>query len=220
MKLLTIILISISLLNSCSREGCRDSRARNYDHGKNVKTTNELCEYDEVIKATLTKTIIEGDIDSPTVWPKIIGADVDYIVTGQIDISSTLTIEAGVTIQFNENGYLNSPGSYGRLYFNGTASNPINLTSTGISTYWKGINFRAEYQKAFELKYVNISKTSVNFQYSPIKIVLPNANCIINLKNCHLFDCNNSCGVSFSTNTTAFDFTGTTFTGFTQDYCF
>lgn len=64
---------------------------------------------------------------------------VDYIATGRVEIfDGTMTIEAGVIVQFEEGTYLNI-GIDGKLSAVGTSSEPIRMIGEGNTPSWAGI---------------------------------------------------------------------------------
>ena len=92
-------------------------------------------------------TNVSGNITTDTPWTL---AGSPYIVTGDIYVyganSPTLTIEAGVTVKFNQYRmlYIGSGATPGALNAVGTATAPIIFTSsqaTPTSGYWGGIYF-------------------------------------------------------------------------------
>lgn len=106
---------------------------------------------------------VSGLINSNTIWTK---ANSPYIVTGDIDVdtSVTLTIEPGVQVRFDGNYAMYIDG---RISAKGTATDSIYFTynkSNPVKNSWKGINIR---QKSY-------TDTSTfyycHFQYADIAI--------------------------------------------------
>jgi parallel beta-helix repeat protein len=86
----------------------------------------------------INEITVAGTVSLDTVWP------VSYspcIVIGDIIVSATLTLEAGVTIKFNGNYQLDS--LYGKLIADGTPTNKITFTSNTVQTpgAWGCIHF-------------------------------------------------------------------------------
>ncbi len=110
------------------------------------------------------QTDVSGTINTST-WS---ASNSPYIVTGNILVNSgeTLTIEPGVTVQFDSDTYLKVEGA---LYAVGTSSSYITFQSNAASpdkSDWKGIRIRStggstidgsqNYSSGSQLKYVKI----------------------------------------------------------------
>lgn len=86
---------------------------------------------------------ISGSIDSDKVLDDINtdSTQMDYLVTGDLDVNAVLTIKPGVVLHFKEGVamYINDGGA---LIASGDAGNGIVFTSNNVSagTLWKGIN--------------------------------------------------------------------------------
>lgn len=86
--------------------------------------------------AAFADMIVGSDVSEDTTWTK---AGSPYLVQGGIMIgqNATLSIEPGVVVQFNSEGWLDVPG---RLLANGTSDEPVTFTST-TGSKWYGIYF-------------------------------------------------------------------------------
>ncbi len=95
-------------------------------------------------------TLVSGNITGDTTWT---AANSPYVVTGNVCVykdsstAATLTIEAGVTVKFNDNIRLQIGYGYnkGILKVNGTADTPVLFTSaneTPAPGDWGGISFQ------------------------------------------------------------------------------
>ncbi len=83
--------------------------------------------------------IINEDITKPT---RLVNSDkvCDYKLSGNIEVSSDLTIDPGVGIRVEADGSISVTG--GRIIANGTAENPIVMDGlTHTPGYWKGMQF-------------------------------------------------------------------------------
>ena len=76
--------------------------------------------------------------DSRTSTWKALNGSATYRVTGNVDIDGALTIEPGVTMEFDEDVLVSV---YGSLTAEGTASEHITFTTSNLNggLYWKGI---------------------------------------------------------------------------------
>ncbi|MDC1237096.1 S8 family serine peptidase [Polaribacter sp.] len=85
---------------------------------------------------TSTKAIIFSDYISEDLT---LTNDTEWIFTNSMIISNgaTLTIEAGTVVKMSENTKI-IVDPYSKLYSNGTAENPVIITS--YSNFWKGVN--------------------------------------------------------------------------------
>lgn len=89
---------------------------------------------------------------------------VDYIVTCVMDITTNVIIEAGVVIEFEENGGL---GVYdqGTLSMVGTSTDPIILRGKEqLAGYWRGIHMETN-SVSNRLEYVTIQHAGSNYVY-------------------------------------------------------
>lgn len=83
-------------------------------------------------------------IDKDIVKDTTLGADDCYVVEGDRDVTAELTIEPGVTLQFDAGASLNIDDQGGALIANGTAAEPIVFTGTqSVKGFWKGVLIRS-----------------------------------------------------------------------------
>ena len=121
---LTALLGASTLVaTSCNRKGCTDETALNYD--EKAKKDDGSCEYPSTNTELVT---VEGEITSTVNWTN----DKQYLVKGflRVQEGGVLNIEAGTVIF----GDTETKGTIvvqrgGKINANGTAANPIVMTS-------------------------------------------------------------------------------------------
>ena len=108
--------------------------------------------------STVYATDVSGVISSNTTWTK---ANSPFSVTGNVLVNSgvTLTIEAGVTVNFSGAYYLQVEGTLSAI---GTAADSIIFTGSG----WKGIDLKTA---GSTIKYSRINGASSYGTYIKIK---------------------------------------------------
>ena len=185
-KILFIILVTLSVVG-CTKKGCKDRNAINYNHNPSVTSDPTSCEF--LSNNFNTITIQNGDVTQTTTWGKVAGATVDYYINSTIDINAELVIEPGVIIEFGHSGelVLNS----GSLYLMGEENNRIILRNVAESD-WKGISISGQNypNREFHFNYVDIIKASGN-DYFEGSINL-NDYCDIQLNNVSISGSSNS----------------------------
>jgi len=197
MKNLLLFLSVFFIATACTKEGCTDVNAFNYDNGKKITTNNTLCEY-----SVNPKRIRSGAIYSNVVWKKVPGSVIDYHVLGDVRIASggSLTIEPGVTIAFDLGARIELEG--GELLALGTSSEKIKFVNSTPGSSWDGIAVRMDKFSQLNLSYVDIvnaSTTVFSFSKYAIECYYSGINSSIILKNV-LIDASESnldCGVKF-----------------------
>ncbi len=97
---------------------------------------------------------IMGDtIDMDISWP---GIDADYLISGDVGVSATLTLDPGVTLVF-ESGNGMTVWDDGSLAAVGTAANPIVLTGVEQTAgYWAGLRYYQSNSPNNQLAFVTI----------------------------------------------------------------
>ena len=124
------------------------------------------------------QTIVpEGDVDGN--WTK---TNSPYIVDGDINVINTLTIEAGVEIQFKDGVKMNIQG---KLLALGIVNDSIKFTN--YNDKWKGIKF-IDNNSVSEMEYFKLSGVR-NLEYPEGALVIRNSN---NIKVSHGEVFNNS----------------------------
>jgi len=79
-------------------------------------------------------------IDKDIVKDTTLGADDCYVVEGDRDVTAELTIEPGVTLQFDAGASLSIDDDGGALIANGSSAEPIVFTGTqSVKGFWKGV---------------------------------------------------------------------------------
>ncbi|AHM62179.1 PKD domain-containing protein [Flammeovirgaceae bacterium 311] len=103
-------------------------------------------------------TPVSGSITTPTTWIKRAPQGmVDYCISEDIYLSSTLTIEPGVIIEFEDGRKMNIDNS-GVIKAIGTENNRIVFTGKEKTKgYWKGIEMSASESEDNEFSYVDIA---------------------------------------------------------------
>jgi len=128
--MIILALGTLAIIPSCKKEGCTDSLATNYNADIKEKNDDGSCVYPDPIPTDSTKSIVEvsGSITGARTWDK----DTIYRLNSYVRVESgaTLTIEAG-TVIFGDN---ETKGTLivqtgGKIYANGTAADPIIMTS-------------------------------------------------------------------------------------------
>jgi hypothetical protein len=101
---------------------------------------------------------ISGVINSNTAWTV---ANSPYTITGNTLVNSgvTLTVDPGVTVNFNSEFYLQVEGTLSAV---GTVSDSIVFTGSG----WKGIDIKAA---GSTIKYARINGANAYGTYASIK---------------------------------------------------
>ena len=111
--------------------------------------------------------LIGSSISDSDVTLPALGGTGTYRVTGDLSVSSVLTVEAGVTAEFNEDLRLEVEQG-GALIAIGNASSPITFKSANEAggIRWKGVEFRSTDSRN-ELTFVNISYAgNSNFDFA------------------------------------------------------
>lgn len=165
MKYYTLLftLILIALVSCNKNKGCKDTEAYNYNHNPKIEDDPSMCLYEN--RAPETKIIYAdyngGIIDSPTSWSKIEGVEVDYYVDHIINLSSTLTIDAGVTINFGPSGGFNIRWG-GALTVNGTEDEKVYFKDSS-GNGWMGISSWSNHHTAkLILKHIVVENSNEN----------------------------------------------------------
>ncbi len=121
--------------------------------------------------ATSWGVSIFGDYNNATAqtWRKL---DVPYIISDEVDIDGSLTIEAGTTFKFDANGWL-AIGYYSATTFaaEGLATAPITFTSSATSPAagaWRGIAFYGFAQTNSKMKYCIIDYAGSTSTYGAL----------------------------------------------------
>ena len=154
MKLGLLFLGVCFVLVSCTRKGCTDSQATNYDY--KAKISDESCFYEAPVFDAKTINLgchpsLSSCSMSELVLSDIPGVEIDYHVTEMIEVSGIFTINPGVTITFaHEAGFI----CKGHTIFNGTVNNPIELRP--LTNNWGGLTFNGTNQQA-TINYVNLT---------------------------------------------------------------
>lgn len=118
---LTAALFAVVILNACNKE---QEELTNLDVYRKDASQAEIVDISEINSAMILKDRVNG---------------VDYIISKNVAVNSTLTIEPGVTLMF-ENGAGLSINEQGSISALGTPSNKIVFTSkSGKRGDWKGI---------------------------------------------------------------------------------
>jgi hypothetical protein len=149
-------------------------------------TINQTAKYGIVINAQKAGTIgtgnvltnvpgilITGDFRSTSAqtWKNL---NVPYVITNEVDIDGTLTIEPGTTFRFDASGWL-SIGYYTATTFiaDGTSSLPILFSTTSTSPIagaWRGITFYGNTQPNSKMNYCTIDYAGSN-NYGALHLV-------------------------------------------------
>jgi hypothetical protein len=118
--------------------------------------------------------LITGDFRSTTAqtWKNL---GTPYIITNEVDIDGTLTIEPGTTFKFDAGGWLGI-GYYAATTFvaDGTSSLPILFTTTSTSPIagaWRGITFYNYTQPNSKMNYCTINYAGSNASYGSLHMV-------------------------------------------------
>ncbi|MEY3444132.1 MAG: hypothetical protein RLZZ519_2413 [Bacteroidota bacterium] len=115
------------------------------------------------------QTQVSGGIYNNVTWSL---ANSPYIVTGDIVVfpGKTLTIEPGVEVRVQGNGYPVTPGTYieirGNVVAVGTANAPITFKADGVVTdpwSWAGIAIKTAQGGDGDFNFVNISNARMGF---------------------------------------------------------
>lgn len=109
--------------------------------------------------------LVTGDLRSTTAqtWKNL---NVPYVITNEVDIDGTLTIEPGTTFKFDASGWL-AIGYYAATTFiaDGTSSLPIVFSTTSTSPVagaWRGITFYGYTQPNSKMNYCTIDYAGSN----------------------------------------------------------
>jgi len=223
MKTLHIIIFTVLLLlTSCTKKGCKDPKALNYNSKSDIESDPSVCILVDYPKdgEELTKVIVEGTISSSSnvVWSKVPGAEVDYRIEGDITIIGALTIEKGVVIEIESDA-----GIYitGKLKAEGTVSEKIVFKP--VTSSWGGIRIELQGFSKLKFNYVemiggNNSSSSINCDNYGYSGIVQINNSIITAPQSQL-----GCGIkfydSFQYNNSSAIY-NTTFNNVTQDFCF
>jgi hypothetical protein len=109
--------------------------------------------------------LVTGDFRSTTAqtWKNL---NVPYVITNEVDIDGTLTIEPGTTFKFDASGWL-AIGYYAATTFiaDGTSSLPIVFSTTSTSPIagaWRGLTFYGYTQPNSKMNYCTIDYAGSN----------------------------------------------------------
>lgn len=95
-----------------------------------------------ITSVSVSSQELSGAVDSDRTLENIIEdpAQADYLLTGNLDVNATLTVEPGVIMHVQEDLVL-SINSTGALIAEGTETDSIRITSADAESglYWKGI---------------------------------------------------------------------------------
>jgi hypothetical protein len=150
-------------------------------------TINATAKYGIVINAQKAGTIgsgnvltnvpgvsITGDFRSTTAqtWKNL---NVPYVISSEVDIDGTLTIEPGTSFKFDAAGWL-AIGYYAATTFiaDGTSSLPVVFTTTSTSPIagaWRGIAFYNYTQPNSKMNYCTINYAGSNASYGALHMV-------------------------------------------------
>lgn len=173
-------------------------------------SSSDIIYFDD-IKVYGVKPVVSvsSDISSPTTWT----SNNIYHVTGQLNLYSSLTIEAGTIVKFNEDGYIISR-SGGSLSVDGTEENPVCFTSmkddsiggdtngdgdstTPLAGDWYGI--RDADNGSINLTYTEIKYAGKTLGFMGMYGSINNYTGDLTLSNVTITDCNND-GIYISRN--------------------
>ena len=85
-------------------------------------------------------TLIDANVSVATTWTAQGSGCTDYIVQSPIDVTDSLTIEAGTVVHFEQEAGLRVTGSSGSLDAAGSAGNPVRFAGTQPTPgWWRGI---------------------------------------------------------------------------------
>ncbi|MFN2323950.1 MAG: Ig-like domain-containing protein, partial [Trueperaceae bacterium] len=85
-------------------------------------------------------TLIDADVSVATTWTAQGSGCTDYVVQSPIDVTDSLTIEAGTVVHFEQEAGLRVTGSSGSLDAAGSAGNPVRFAGTQPTPgWWRGI---------------------------------------------------------------------------------
>lgn len=154
LKIASLIFAGALLLNSCSKEGCTDPLATNYD--EKAKKDDNSCLYENNEEDSLEITV-SANITSDVTWE----TGKAYILAGRIAVvdGATLTIEPGVVVKGEAGAEANATALIiargAKIMAEGTANDPIIFTSvadniepgdiaspnmsTNLRGYWGGL---------------------------------------------------------------------------------
>jgi hypothetical protein len=154
-------------------------------------TINTTAKYGIVINAQKAGTIgannvftsvpgvlLTGDFRSTTAatWKNL---GVPYVVTSELDIDGTLTIEPGTAFKFDAAGWLGI-GYYAATTFvaDGTSALPITFSTTSsspIAGAWRGITFYDNTQPNSKMNYCTINYAGSSASYGALHMVGPSS---------------------------------------------
>jgi len=163
---------------SCNKKGCKDKAAFNYNDDEDVISEPSECQYlSGLVEANTTKIIVAGEIIGNTVWPKIDGVAIDYIVENTINIYGSLTIDKGVVVQFGPDGgfSIGGEGAEGAaLYVEGTSLSPVIFENKPDNIRWRGIGLPTLYSvlspRKLHLSNLKIKNAAGNYKKAAIYI--------------------------------------------------
>jgi hypothetical protein len=122
--------------------------------------------------------LVTGDFRSTTAqtWKNL---GIPYIITNEVDIDGTLTIEPGTIFKFDAAGWL-AIGYYTATTFiaDGTSSLPILFTTSSTSPIagaWRGIAFYDYTQPNSKMNYCTIDYAGSNAAYGSLHMVGPSS---------------------------------------------
>lgn len=125
---------------------------------------------------------VDANITTATIWT----SDKTYLVSGDIYVDNTLTIQPGTVIKFAAGASLTF-GYYSNttLIANGTANNPIIFKSTALlptAGAWEGLYFYDKTLNNTSLAFCNIQHAGGNTDRGAINLY----NCDIAINNCNI----------------------------------